>query len=134
MTDDPVVRRLLRFAAGFRPGGKRSEHDVLATYVTTDGREAFAFCRHGLLIDPSGEERFIPFADVDEEKLLTVDELMAAKDGSIPPEHRRLSLPLRSGDTLDLRVDGRTENNCSDIIGIAGLIRQRAIQDRWQPS
>ena len=134
MTDDPVVRRLLRYAAGLRAGGEPGEHDVLATYITTDGREAFAFCRRGLLIDPCGDKRFIPFGDVDEEKLMTMDMLLAAKDNTIPPEKRKLTLPLRSGDTLDLPVDGRSESNGSDIIEIAGLIRQRAIQDRWQPS
>jgi hypothetical protein len=134
VADDPVVRRLLRYAAGLRAGGVPGEHEVLATYVTTDGREAFAFCRHGLLIDPRQDERFIPFSDVDEKKLLTMGELLAAKNDAVPLEERKLTLPLRSGDTLDLPVDGSSAGNGSDIIEIAGLIRQRVIQDRWQPS
>ena len=61
-------------------------------------------------------------------------ELLAAKDDTIPLEERKLTLRLKSGDTLDLPVDGSSEGNGSDIIEIAGLIRQRVIQDRWQPS
>ena len=64
MSDDPFLARLLRFTTGLRAGGSSLRHEVLATYWTHSGNALFAFCRDGLLLDPEGSPRFIPFVEI----------------------------------------------------------------------
>ena len=130
MTDDPMVRGMVRETVGLRAGGVPSEHLVRATYVSSEGKEVFAFCRDGLLIEPRGQQRFIPYGEICQRGLLNLDNIMAAKDEDAPLPRRKLTLRLRSGETLDLSVDGWSDDSLGDLIKIARLIERRIASDR----
>jgi hypothetical protein len=127
--DDPVVARLLRQPTGLKAGGLPSAHEVLATYWMSAGTASFAFCRHGLLLNPGGQERYIPFLEIEDAGYYNRELIGRAKaartgDGSVD-----LVIRLCSGETIELALERRDEK-IPDVLTIANLIRQRMVIHR----
>ena len=124
MSDDPVLARMLRLKSGLRQGGSSRQHEVLATYWTRGGHPLFAFCRDGLLLDPEGAQRFIPFIEIADAGYYNREMVERAKRirlGSVPEP---LSITLTSGEVVDLPLDVRNDG-MPDLLGIASLIERR---------
>ena len=126
---DPVVRRLLRHKTGLRAGGLPSPHDVLATYYTGEGKSAFAFCRHGLLLHPGVAERYIPFVDIEDAGYYNREMIERAKAARLSGEPAPLIVRLNSGEHIELPLERRGEE-IPDLLTIASLIHQRVVIDR----
>ena len=123
--EDPVVAKLFRYPSGLRKGGDSDDHEVLATYWTIEGSRPFAFCRNGLLIDPDGSPRFIPFAEIEDTSYHDgglLRETKSVRRG----ETRAESLPLRllDGEVVLLPLNAR-DDGMSERLTIAGLLEQR---------
>jgi hypothetical protein len=118
---DPIIRKTLRETAGLREGGAASRHEILATYANSAGEDVFAICRNGLLLRSDEGWRY-----VDHDEIAVVD---------IPPTvkseiaDRRLVLKLRSGERLDVQVDGG-EHNSLDVFPIYMFVSRRIHQRR----
>ena len=124
MIDDPVLARMLRFESGLRAGGSSRHHEVLATYWTRGEKALFAFCRDGLLLDPDGAQRFVPFVEVADAGYYNREMVERAKrmrQGHVPEP---LSITLTSGEVVDLSLNVR-DDGMPDLLGIAGLIERR---------
>jgi hypothetical protein len=127
--DDPVVRRLLRYKTGLVAGGLAPGYDVLATYVSVTGVPIFAFCRHGLLLNPGPDERYVPFVDVDDAGYYNremIERAIAARAGG---HSAPLTIRLTSGEAITLPLERRDEK-IPDLLTIAKLIHQRSVIDR----
>ncbi|MBQ1500415.1 MAG: hypothetical protein IIZ38_19080 [Sphingomonas sp.] len=124
-SEDPMLGRLLRTASGLRAGGISA--DVLATYHHDDGRRPFAFRRDGLLIDPEGDARFIPFDAIEDASYHDLALLRADKRSMKRGERNRGVLPLRlvDGEVIALPLNAHPEGR-SERLTIARLIEQRA--------
>jgi hypothetical protein len=124
--EHPFVGRLLRWPSGLRKGGNSAGHEVLATYWTTRGDRSFAFCSDGLLIDPEGMARFIPFAEIEDAGHDDVELLREVKrkrqEGE--PLAESLRLTLCAGEVLELPLNERADG-MSERLLIAGFVEQR---------
>lgn len=125
---DPFVARLLRIPSGLRAGGRdHGNHAVLAIYHHHEGSYPFAICRNGLLIDPEGQAKFVPFHGIDNAsshdiELLRHEKSMMRRDGRVGTTS--LPLSLTTGETVLLPLNER-EDGMSERLLIAGLIEQR---------
>jgi len=84
----------------------------------------FAFCRDGLLLDPEGSQRFIPFVEIADAGYYNremVERAKRMKRGSTPEP---LSITLSSGELIDLPLNVR-DDGMPDLLTIARLIEQR---------
>jgi hypothetical protein len=124
MSDDPVLARMLRFKSGLREGGSSQQYEVLATYWTRHDDALFAFCRDGLLLDPEGAPRFIPFVEIAEAGYYNREMAERAKRMRLGSTPEPLSITLTSGEVIDLLLDIR-DDGMPDLLGIASLIEQR---------
>ncbi len=119
-----MLGRLLRTESGLRAGGVSDA--VLATYHHENGSRPFAFRRDGLVIDPEGAARFVPFIDIRDTSLHARELLRADKqarqDGA--PLDAALPLRLTDGAILVLPLNQHPEG-MSERLTIAGLIEQR---------
>jgi hypothetical protein len=125
---DPVLTRLLRHRTGLKAGGRPGEPGVMATYWTAAGETPFAFCRHGLLLDPGPGERFIPFAEVADAGYYNsemIERAKAARAAQAPGAAAPLVIRLFSGERVTLPVEIR-DDGMPDLLTIASLINQRA--------
>lgn len=124
-TEDPMLGRLLRIASGLRAGGISGE--VLATYHHDDGSRPFAVHRDGLLIDPEGDARFVPFAAIEDASYRNLALLRADKRSMERGEPNNGVLPLRliDGEVIALPLNAHPEGR-SERLTIARLIEQRA--------
>lgn len=129
IVDDPVVRRLLRYKTGLEAGGASSRYEVLATYRTIAGHSAFAFCRHGLLLKPGPNERYVPFVDIDDAGYYNREMIELAKAARASGAPAPLAIRLNSGEVIELPLERRGEN-IPDLLTIAKLIDQRVVIDR----
>ena len=120
---DPMLARLLRHRTGLQAGGFHPEHEVLATYHTRSGGRPFAICRHGLLLDPSGEPRFVSFAEIEDAGYYNRDMVERAKEAKASGVSQPLSIRLRDGETIDLPVEVQ-EDGMPDLLTIAGFLQQ----------
>lgn len=125
MSDDPVLARMLRFKSGLREGGSSRQHEVLATYWTRGEHALFAFCRDGLLLDPKGVPRFIPFVEIADAGYYDREMVERAKRMRLGGAPEPLLITLTSGEVIDLPLDVRSDG-MPDLLGIASLIEQRA--------
>lgn len=125
MSDDPVLARMLRFESGLREGGSSRQHEVLATYWTRGEDALFAFCRNGLLVDPDGVPRFIPFVEIADAGYYNREMVERAKRMRLGGAPEPLSITLTSGEVIDLPLDIR-DDGMPDLLGIASLIERRA--------
>jgi hypothetical protein len=128
-SDDPVINRLLRFETGLEAGGSHPEHEVLATYRGIDGTALFAFCRHGLLLNPGAGERYVPFVEIDDPGYYNQEMVGRAKEARTVDGPAPLSIRLNSGETIDIALERRGEA-IPDLLTIASLIDQRVVIDR----
>ena len=124
MSDDPFLARLLRFWTGLRAGGSSLRHEVLATYWTQRGNALFAFCRNGLLMDPEGSARFIPFVDIEDAGYYNQEMVERAKRMGAGGAPEPLSITLTGGEVIDLPLDVR-DDGMPDQLQIASLIERR---------
>jgi hypothetical protein len=126
-TEHPFVKRLLRASANLHKGESSDVHGVLATYRTRDCRSPFAFCAEGLLIDPDGEARFVPYSEIEDSGYYDVEMLKASKrtlELGEALEAEVLPLKLRNGEKIDLPLEVR-EDGMSERLAIGGLVEQR---------
>ncbi|CAN5529319.1 hypothetical protein BH10PSE14_BH10PSE14_19610 [soil metagenome] len=126
---DAFTAHLFRFRTGLRPSGNVPRHDVLATYRTQAGAAPFAFCRDGLLIDPEGVPRHIPYVDVEDAGVHNCTMIERAKHARCETTSEPLTIQLVSGETIDLPVEVR-DDGMPDLLTIAKLIHRRAIMDK----
>jgi len=133
--EDPIVAWLLRHRSGLREGGLPSEHEVLATYWSADDRPIFAFCRHGLLLEPGEAERYVPYEDIADAGYYNREMVLRAKEarsygspGGVAP----LIIRLESGEQIELPLEIRNDG-MPDLLIIAGLIHRRAFLHRAGP-
>lgn len=128
MTDreHPLVGRLLRIPSGLRKGGHSDGYEVLATYWTEQGDRPFAFCLDGLLVDPEGVARFIPFGEIEGAGYHDIEQLRETKRLAQAGEPLRepLRLTLQGGEVLELPLNERPDG-MSERLLIAGLVEQR---------
>ncbi|MEO6218340.1 MAG: hypothetical protein ABIO86_20090 [Sphingomonas sp.] len=130
MSADPVTAHLLRYKSGLCEGGVPSQHEVMATYRTTTGEAPFAFCRHGLLLDPEGKSRFLPFVEIADAGYYNVEMVKRAKATKVGDRTSEpLSIRLTSGEIVDLPMDVR-DDGMPDLLNIAKLIHRRVIVHR----
>ncbi len=124
--EDPVVAKLLRTTSGLRAGGTSDHHEVLVTYCTHEGDQPFAFTRHGLLIDPAGSARYIPFAEIQDTSYYDAAMLLHAKSAVRKGERRSETLPIKliDGEVIHLPLNTR-EDGMSERLTIARLLEQR---------
>ena len=127
--DDPVVARLLRNRTGLRKGGSSAEHEVLATYWSRTGDRPFAICRHGLLIRPDADARYVPFVDVEDAGYHNIEMVRRAKSAKGQAVSEPLSIRLLNGEVIDLPVDVQ-DDGMPDLLTIASLIAQRVVIHR----
>jgi hypothetical protein len=125
MNDDPVQARMLRFKSGLREGGSSPQYEVLATYWTRGEDALFAFCRDGLLLDPEGAPRFIPFVEIADAGYYNRAMVERAKRMKLGGSPEPLSVTLSSGEVIDLPLDIR-DDGMPELLGIAKLIDQRS--------
>lgn len=102
---------------------------VLATYHMNDGSTPFAFCRHGLMLDPGGLRRYIPFADIADAGYHNRPNIEAAKRAKLIGWSEPLNIRLASGEHLALPVDINMDG-MPDLLRIAKLIQQQAFTHR----
>ena len=126
---DPVIAHLLRSSTRLREGGDHPEYEVLATYWTEPGIAAFAFCRHGLLLNPGSDERYIAFTDIENAGYYNREMVERAKTAHLNGGSEPLTILLRSGERIDLPVQ-LGENGMPDLLTIAKLIHQRVVIHR----
>lgn len=126
---DPVVARLLRFPTRLREGGDHPVHEVLATYWTESGIPAFAFCRHGLLLNPGSGERYIAFTDIEDAGYYNREMVERAKTAHVTGVSEPLSIRLHSGEEIDLPME-LGGDGMPDLLTIASLIHQRVVIHR----
>ena len=124
-----MIAHLLRWPTRLREGGDHPEYEVLATYWTEPGVAAFAFCRHGLLLNPGGDERYIVFADIEDGGYYNREMVERAKKARVAGVLEPLTILLRSGERVDLPVQV-AENGMPDLLTIAKLIHQRVVIHR----
>lgn len=129
ITDDPVVARLLRHPSGLKAGGLPSAHEVLATYWLAAGAASFAFCRHGLLLNPGAAERYIPFVEIDDAGYYNREMIERAKRARVDGGPANLVIRLRSGESIELTLERRGEKR-PDLPTIARLVHQRVVIHR----
>ena len=123
---DPVVARLFRNRTGLKPGGSSEQHEVLATYHRRSGERPFAICREGLLLEPEGAARFVPFAEIEDGGYYNLEMLWRAKRATCKGGAEPLSIRLYGGEVIDLPLDVR-EDGMPDLLHIAKLVHQRSI-------
>ena len=124
MNDDPVLAFLLRHENGLRAGGFSAYHEVLATYWTRSENALFAFCRDGLLLDPEGVQRFIPFVEIADAGYYNREMVERAKRNKLGGVLEPLSITLMSDEVVDLALDVR-DDGMPDLLNIAKLIERR---------
>ncbi|GEM_PF-2412980 len=122
--DDPMRARLLRISSGLRAGGISA--DVLATYHHESGTRPFAFQRDGLIIDPEGVARFVPFTAIKDSTYYDGTLLREDKQRRIQGERSAATLPLRlvGDEVLDLPLNAHPKG-MSERLTIANLIEQQ---------
>src|SRR5688572_29716126 len=76
---DPFVRRLLRHTTGLRMRAQSDDERIVVVYCRTSGHRPFAIGREGLVIDPDGDARFIPFTDIEHSGYYGVETLRREK-------------------------------------------------------
>ena len=76
---DPFVKRLLRHTTGLRLRDPSDDERIVVVYCSASGHRPFAIGREGLLIDPDGTARFIPFGDIECGGYYEVDALVQEK-------------------------------------------------------
>ena len=120
------VGRLLRWPSGLRKGGNSAGREVLATYWTDQGERPFAFCIDGLLVDPEGRPRFIPFGEIDDAGYHNLEQLRETKRVASAGEPLRepLRMTLLGGEIIELPLNERADR-MSERLLIAGLVEQR---------
>jgi hypothetical protein len=126
---DPVVSWLLRYQTQLREGGLPSEHEVLATYWSSQGKAVFAFCRHGLLLRPGADERYFPYAEIADAGYYDREMILRAKAAKVAGGSRPLGIRLDSGELIELQVEVQPDG-MPDLLNIARLIHRRAVLHR----
>ena len=117
---DPIIVKLLGETVGLRAGGLDAEQEVLATYRDEAGIDAFALCRDGLLLRSGEGWRFIGHGEI-ERVAFPIDKVRAAF------EMRELCLILKSGEQVEMPVDGRRETFL-DLFPLQAFLRRRVHQ------
>ncbi len=122
--EDPMRARLLRIASGLHAGGISA--DIVATYHHDNGTRPFAFRRDGMLIDPEGAARFLPFTEIEDSTYYDGTLLREDKQRRIDGERGAGLLPLRliGGEIIGLPLNAHPRG-MSERLTIAGLIEQR---------
>lgn len=132
--DDPegkarYLNLLLRHPTALRAGGASPSAgpEVVASYYMPDGARPFAFCRKGLLVDPDGSARFVPFDDIEDSGYYDGEALRQGKDMVRAGEVLRegLSLSLVGGEQIELPLVPRADK-VSERLTIAGLVERYA--------
>lgn len=113
--------RLLRHVTTLLPEPDLGEFEAVASYVAEDGRRIFAFCLNGLLIDPDGDSRFIPFAQISATDYYDDQRLRTEKRTQM---YRSIILTLCDGEKLELPLNQRTDG-FSERLAVGVLIEQR---------
>ena len=127
---DPMLARLLRHRTRLRPGGAIPDHEVLATYHARSGEQPFAICRHGVLVDPAGQRRFIRFSEIEDTGYHDVEALKRTKAEKDPANATEvMTLRLPDGERIDLVVDF-TPDGLSERLTISTFIRQWSVIQR----
>lgn len=124
---DAYLKQLLKYPSGLRAGGSGSGPEVVASYWDAEGRRVFAFCSDGLLIDPDGRARFIPFAEIQDTGRFDVEPLRREKEAAETgaPLSEPLSLRLVSGEEIQLPLKSRMDG-ISERLTIAMLVDRYA--------
>lgn len=123
--DDPVIARLLGSDTGMTAGHDWPPHEALTTYWTETGKALFAFCRDGILLDPVGEARFLPFTEIADAGYYNRDMIMRAKTARIEGAMgATLSIALSDGEIVELPL-GVNDRGIPHLLSIAKLIEQR---------
>ncbi len=113
--------RLARLAPDMVIEPAPGEFGAIATYEESNGRRIFSFCLDGLLIDPDGEARYVPYTEILKTSYHGVAELRAEKHGQMS---RDLALILKNGETFILHFEERGDR-LSERLRVGGLIEQR---------
>ncbi len=117
---DPIIVKLLGKTVGLRAGGLYAELEVLATYRDQAGIDAFALCRDGLLLRSGEGWRYIGHDEI-ERVGFPIGRVRAAS------EMRELCVILKSGEQVDMPVDGR-RGKFLDLFPIQAFLRRRVHQ------
>ena len=127
---DPMLGRLFRHETRLRPGGFSPDYEVLATYHARSGEQPFAICRHGVLVDPTGLPRFVPFAEIEDTGYYDYEALKRTKaETDFQNATEVMTLRLRSGEKIDLEVNFRP-NGFSERLTLSNFIRQWSVIQR----
>jgi hypothetical protein len=112
---DVIVARLLRVSSGLRAGGGADGHEVLVTYHGEQGDRPFAICRDGILIEPEGSARLVPFLDIEDTSYFDRPSLEGEKEARRYGHPIATSLPLKltTGEVLVLRLATRLTSSIS---------------------
>lgn len=123
ISPDLYLRRLLRHPSGLRADGDSPGPAVVASYWDAEGRRTFAFCKDGLLIDPDGRARFIPFTEIKNSGCFDAESLRREKEAveTEAPLSEPLSLRLVNGERINVPLAHRTDG-ISERLTIAKLI------------
>ena len=96
--------------------------EIVANYQDDAGRRVLAFCLDGLMIDPDGSSRFIPFQQIRRTDYHDIEALKSEKSGVM---RQTISLTLEGGEIVDLDLASRADR-FSERLEIGRLIEQRA--------
>ena len=86
-------------------------------------------CRHGLLLNPGAEERFVPFAEIEDAGYYNRAMVERAKAAHVSGADAPLTVRLSSGEAIELPLERRGES-IPDLLTIARLIHQRVVIER----
>ena len=120
---DPFVKRLLRHTTGLRLRASSDDHRVVVVYCSASGNRPFAIGREGLLLDPDGAARFIPYTEIEHGGYYELEALKREK-ATLGPVQEPLSITLHGGEVIRLPLDPRPDN-MSERLSIGHLVEQR---------
>jgi hypothetical protein len=118
---DPIIAKTIRETTGLTAGGSVAGYDVLATYCSATAGEVFALCRDGLLLRQDRGWRYVANEDI-EDVALPIREVKVSVAG------RRLILVLKSGERIDVPVDGERDPSSHDIYPVYAWVQRRVHQ------
>ena len=108
-------------SVGLRVEDEIGPDEIVAIYRDDDGNKVFAFCLDGLIVDPNGRARFIPFRRIVETSYRDSASLRLEKAGKML---ETISLTLDDTEVIDLKLASRPDQ-FSERLAIGGLIEQR---------
>ncbi len=102
---------------------------MLATYRLRSGETPFALCRDGILLEPGGSERFIPYEQISDGGYYNLQNIRRAKAARPSGTSEPLTVTLHSGESIDLPMEVRNDG-MPDLLTIAHIIHRRACLHR----